>query len=195
MSKNSFIYKGTECVRQLICFSSDVTVHEISKDAPILGVSNTQSYDAEFRQLNSELRSNIVEDLVKFWQSSPAVKFRFLVTAFQKFVGKKEDEFKNDDSFRNSVVSLFVALFQQILIECSPEILRKTPIATILKVSQIQNSNDLVDALKKFDPPYQKSLVSMDSMKYVNQNISESSSNEYKSVIEELINLITIKIR
>jgi len=194
MSKNTFMYKGTECVRQLICFSSEVSVHEIPMDAPIFGVNDNQNYDNEFRTLNSEIRPNIIEDLVKFWQSAPAVKFRFLVISFQKFIGKNSKKFQSDESFRGSIVTLFMALFQQILIECAPSILRKIPIATILRVSQIQQSEELVKALKKFDSPYQKSLISMDSMKYVNQNISETSSKEYKTVVEELINLITIKV-
>lgn len=195
MSKNTFKYKGIDCVRQLICFSAETTVHEIPMDAPIFGINDNLNYDEDYRQLNSEIRSNIIDDLVKFWMSAPAVKFRFLIISFQNYIGKNEDKFKNNESFRSSVVTLFIALFQQILIECAPDILRKVPIATILRVSQIQQSAELVKALRKFDSPYQKSLVSMDSMKYVNQNISETSSKEYKTVVEELINLITIKVK
>lgn len=195
MNKNTFTYKGVECVRQLICFSAETTVYEIPFDAPIFGVNDNLNYDEDYRKLNSELRTNIIEDLVKFWMANPAVKFRYLVTSFQKYIGRNSSKFQKDEKFRASIVNLFIALFQQILIECAPDILRKIPISTILRVSQIQNSSELVKAFRKFDGPYQKSLISMDSMNYVNKNISETSSKEYTKVVEELINLITITLK
>jgi hypothetical protein len=80
------------------------------------------------------------------------------------------------------------------MIEVSPRVLKRESLVNIFRVSQIQNSKALVKALKAFDAPYQKSLMSQDSMGYVNKNISETSSKEYKRVVEELVALITIKL-
>lgn len=195
MDSKSFIYKGRECVRQLICFSAETTVHTLDKDAPIFGVNDNLNYDNEFRQLNSEIRDNVIGDLVKFWMAAPAVKFRFLMMSFQKYITKNGKKFQSDEKFRATVVTLFIALFQQILIEIAPQVNNRQSIANILRVSSIQNSTELVKAMKKFDQPYQKSLISMDSMKQLSKNIFESSSKEYKNVVEELFNLLTINIK
>jgi len=187
------MFKGRECVRQLICFSQNTTVHTIDKDAPIFGV-NSGGFDEELRQLNSEIRGNVIGDLVRFWNTAPEVKFRFLVSAFQKYIGQESNKFKNDERFRSSVVNLFIALVQQMMIEVGPRILKRESLVNIFRVSQIKDSAELVKALKAFDGPYQKSLMSQDSMGYVNKNISETSSKEYKRVVEELVALITIKL-
>lgn len=194
-NEKSFMFKGRDCVRQLTCFSADTTVHTLDRNAPIFGINDNIDYNSEYRQLNSELRSNLIQDLVKFWMATPAVKFRFLVISFQKYIGQNSKKFTDDEQFRTSILTLFIALFQQILIEIAPEIIKRKPIGTILRLTQISRSEAFQRAVKKFDMPYQKSLMSQDSMHYVNQNISESSSKEYKAVIEELINLLTINIK
>jgi len=192
MSK-TFMYKGTECVRQLICFSQKTTVHTIDKDAPIFGV-NSGGFDEELRQLNSEIRGNIIGDLVRFWNTAPEVKFRFLLISFQKYIGTESNKFKSDEKFRSSVVNLFIALVQQMMIEVSPRVLKRESLVNIFRLSQIQGGKELVKAVKAFDQPYQKSLMAQDSMGYVSKNISETSSKEYKRVVEELVALITIKL-
>lgn len=194
MSK-SFMFKGTECVRQLICFSQDTKVFDLDKEAQVFGVNDNIDSESAYRQLNAEIQPNLIQNLVKFWTASPEIKFRYLLISFQKFVGRESKNFTNDAEFRKSVINLFIALFQQILIEIGPRVIKKTPIATILRVTVISNSSNLVKALRKFDIPYQKSLISQDTMGYVNKNISEASSSEYKNVVEELINLLTINIK
>ena len=192
---DTFIYKGRECVRQLICFSADTTVHDIPKDAPIFGVNSEFDMNSDVRQLNSELHPSLMQSLVKFWMAEPSVKFRYLIMSMQKFIGQNSDEFNNNSEFRSSVTNLFVALFQQILVELGPSIMNKKPIGSLLKVSQVNGGSDLMKALKKLDIPYQKSLISQDSMHYVSQKITEDTTKEYQSVIEELIKLITIKLK
>lgn len=194
MSK-SFIYKGSECVRQLICFSQDTTIHELDRNADIFGVNDNLNSENEYRQLNAEIQPMLIQGLVKFWTASPEVKFRYLVTSFQKYITKESVKFNEDEEFRKSILNLFIALFQQILIEVGPQVLNRKPLGTILRVAQINKSNELAKSLKKFDIPYQKSLMSQDTLGYVNKNISEASSKEYKNVVEELINLLTINIK
>jgi hypothetical protein len=192
MSKDSFNYKGRECVRKLLCFSEGATEHIIDRNSPILGVNyNIDSY----RQLNSEMPSNLIDNLVKFWTSSPDLKFRYLVTSFQKYISRNSSKFTDDNEFRSSVLNLFIALFQQILIEINAQIMNRVSINSILRINQIPNSKSLMAAIKKFDIPYQKSIISQDSVGYVSQNISIASSKEYKNVIEELVNLLTINIK
>lgn len=194
MSKE-FLYNGELCVRKVTCFSDTVTSFEVDKDAPIRGINvDFDDNDEKFRQLNAEIQPNIIDGLVKFWTAEPDLKFRFMVMSFQKFITRNADKFNKDDSFRTSLINLFIALFQQILIEIAPEIMQKRPISTILRVSAIQGSQELVKAMKKFDLPYQKSLIAQDSMGYVNKTISDSSTKEYKIVVSELLNLLTSKL-
>lgn len=194
MSK-SFMYKGRESYRKLICFSQDTKSFVIDKDAPIHGLNTVDEIESAYRQLNSEMRSNVIQDLVKFWTTAPAVKFRYLLISFQKYISSESSKFNGDEKFRGTVLNLFLALFQQLMVEIGPEIKDKRPIAQVLRVNQIQNSENLIKALKEFDIPYQKSLISQTSMGFVSKNISEASFDGYKSVVEELVNLLTINIK
>lgn len=195
MKTESFIYNGKECVRQLICFSQGVRKYGISKDAPIIGVVNANSYENSYRQLNAEIRPDILNGLVKFWTAVPSVRFRFLVISFQKYIGQNADKYRKDENYRKSVTTLLLALFQQILIDCNSDVIEHKPLAQILRVSAIQHSEGLATAFRKFDIPYQKSVAMQKSGSgFIPKNISDESIKEFNEVVSELLKLVTIKL-
>lgn len=191
---SSFIYKGEVCVRQLLCYSDGVKVIDIDKDSPIVGLNSDTTFMDAYRQLNANIQPNIIDGLVKFWDSDPDLKFRFLFISFQKYIGTNAAMIKKDPELGNRVLSLFMSLFQQILSEISPQILQRKPISTILRFSALSNSSNLIKVSREFDIVYQKSLKFQADDSFVPRNISKPSADLYKKLIEELVKLLTIKL-